>query len=85
MVSALRFSRLDHQARQLAESWGLNLSPITVLKPASPCGRRYCGGSGLGRGCMLCARDGGRPDFADMERELARETGLLGLAKAVLD
>lgn len=75
-MSVAALSRLDLNAYALARSWGVTLAPTTILRPASPCGRRYCGGSVLGSGCMLCARDGGRPDYADMERELARKPGL---------
>ena len=75
---------LEIRARANLRSWGFDLTPTVILRPASPCGRRYCGGSVLGSGCMLCARDGGRPDYADMERELVQEPGLTGLAKAAL-
>ena len=75
---------LEIKARGSLRAWGVTLTPHTILRPASPCGRRFCGGSVLGDGCMLCSRAGGRPDYADIERELAREPGLAGLEKAVL-
>ena len=73
---------LEIKARASLRAWGVSLSPNVILVPASPCGRRYCGGSVLGDGCMLCARPGGRNSAADLECE--RETGLSGLARAVL-
>lgn len=84
-VAAL--TQLDLKARTLAKSWGVDLTRKTVLRPASPCLRRHCGGSVLALGgvnCLLCARPFGRDSAADTERELARKTGLAGLAKAVL-
>ena len=68
-MSVAALARLDLQARRLAERWGLDLSHDTILRPASPCHRRHCGGSVLGLGggnsCLLCARAGGQPDAAD--------------------
>ena len=79
---------LELRARANLRAWGVTLTPTVVLVPASPCGRRYCGGSVLslsgGPACLLCARSFGRPDYADMERGLARQPGLRGLAKVVL-
>lgn len=83
-MSVAALSRLDLNARALARSWGVSLTPTVVLKPTSPCSRRHCGGSVLGSGCLLCARPGGRDTFADLERRLARQPGLAGLAKVVL-
>ncbi len=80
-------SKLDLDAAALAQRWGVDLTRKTVLRPASPCQRRHCGGSVLALGginCLLCARPHGRNNRADEERELARETGLAGLAKTVL-
>ena len=73
-------THLDLKARTLAKSWGLDLTRRTILRPASPCLRRHCGGSVLALGginCLLCARPFGRDNAADMKRET-------GLAKAVL-
>ncbi len=82
---------LDHleiKARGSLRAWGVDLTPHMTLRPASPCQRQDCGGSVLslsgGTACLLCSRPFGRPDHTDMERELARETGLRGLAVAVL-
>ncbi len=79
---------LEIRARINLRAWGFDLTPPTILYPASPCGRRYCGGSvlqlGGGDSCLLCARPHGRPDYRDMERELARETGLRALAQTAL-
>ena len=79
---------LEIRARTNLRAWGFDLTPTVILRPASPCGRRFCGGSVLSLSgsavCLLCARPFGRPDYADMERELARESGLAGLAKVVL-
>ena len=79
---------LEIKARGSLRAWGVTLNPTVVLVPASPCQRQDCGGSVLslsgGTACLLCARAFGRPDYADLERELARETGLAGLAKATL-
>ena len=87
-MSVAALSRLDLNAAALARSWGVTLTPTVVLVPASPCHRRHCGGSVLslsgGTACLLCARPFGRPDYADMERGLAREPGLPSLAKAAL-
>ncbi len=83
-MSVAALSKLDLNAYALARSWGVDLTPTVTLKPVSPCGRSHCGGSVLGSGCLLCARPGGRNNAADIERELERETGLVGLARAVL-
>ena len=83
-MSVAALTRLDLDAAALAKRWGLVTTSLTVLVPASPCSRRYCGGSVLGLDCMLCARPGGRDSAADLEQELAREPGLTGLAKVAL-
>ena len=83
-MSGAALSTLDLNARALALSWGVDLTPNVILCPASPCQRRHCGGSVLGADCMLCARAGRRNSAIDWEQELARETGLSGLAKVVL-
>ncbi len=79
---------LELKARAGLQAWGFDLTPTVILRPSNPCSRRACGGSvlqlGGGDACLLCARPHGRPDYADMERELAREPGLTELAKAAL-
>lgn len=79
---------LEIKARASLRAWGFDLTQPVILRPASPCGRRYCGGSVLSLSgsavCLLCARAGGRPDYADLERELTREPGLVSLAEAAL-
>lgn len=77
-------TKLDLNAAALARRWGVTLTRSAVLVPASPCQRRWCGGSVLGSDCMLCARPHGRDSAADLERELARQSGLTGLAKVAL-
>ena len=82
-MAATTTTQLDLKARTLAKSWGVDLTHRTVLRPASPCQRRHCGGSVLALGginCLLCARPFGRDNAADIKRE----TGLSGLAKAAL-
>ena len=73
----------------MAQSWGITLTTTVVLKATSPCSRQHCGGSvlqlGGGNSCLLCARPHGRDSAADLERELAWETGLAGLAKVALE
>ena len=79
---------LEIRARVNLRAWGIDLTPTVILRPASPCSRQHCGGSVLAlngsNACLLCARPFGRPDALDIERELERETGLRGLAKAAL-
>lgn len=85
-MSVTALSKLDLDAAALARSWGVSLTPTVILRPASPCGRRHCGGSVLmltgTNSCLLCARPGGRDSIADLEREIERQPGLPGLAKA---
>ena len=79
---------LEIRARISLRAWGFDLTPTVILRPSNPCSRRACGGSvlqlGGGDSCLLCARPHGRPDALDIERELARETGLIGLARVAL-
>ena len=75
---------IELRARANLRTWGVSLSPNVVLVPASPCGRRYCGGSVLGDGCMLCARAHGRDSAADLERAALAGNDANGRVKARL-
>ena len=81
-MSVAVLSRLDLSAYALAREWGVNLTPNTILRPASPCFRRHCGGSVLGDGCMLCARAHGRDSAADLARAALAGNDANGRVKA---